>query len=262
MGSWIQLPFFMNQTYRNLSPEKRIYVASDFHLGSPNLKASQSREEKINRWIDSVKSDAAAFIFAGDIFDFWFEYKEVVPKGFLRFLGKLSELRHAGIDIIFFIGNHDLWMFDYFEKELDILIYKEPVSFEIGANKIQIGHGDGLGPGDRKFKFFKSIFNNTLAQWAFRWLHPDIGIRLAKAWSGHSKQYEDPYLGENEPLVVHCKQVESDHHHDYYLFGHRHLILDMPIGEQATYYNLGEWFQNSRYIEISATEVTPKVYEE
>ncbi len=251
----------MITTYQSLPKNKKIYVASDFHLGSPDLKSSQAREKKIVKWINSVQEDAAAFIFAGDVFDFWFEYKEVVPKGFIRFLGKLAELNERGIDLLFFIGNHDLWMYDYFEQELNATVYREPQSFQIGANKIMIGHGDGLGPGDRKFKFFKSIFMNPIAQWGFRWLHPDVGIKLAKAWSGHSKNHEDPFLGEDEWLVLHCKEVESKDPHDYYIFGHRHLLLDMPIGKNSIYYNLGEWFKNSRYIKITDKEVIPLTYE-
>lgn len=245
----------MITTYENLPTDKRIYVASDFHLGAPDLKSSQKREEKIARWLDSIKYNARAIIFAGDIFDFWFEYKQVVPKGFLRFYAKIVELRNLEIDLIFFIGNHDLWMFDYFEKELAIQIYKEPKSFIVGGHRLMIGHGDGLGPGDHKFKFFKSIFTNRIAQWAFRWIHPDIGVKLATTWSTHSKEQEDPFLGEEEALFIYCKEIESKTHHDYYIFGHRHLILDMPINEYSIYLNTGEWVVNSQYIEVSKSDV-------
>ncbi len=125
-----------------------------------------------------------------------------------------------------------------------------------------IGHGDGLGPGDQKFKFFKSIFTNKLAQWGFRWIHPDLGIKLATTWSGHSKKYEDPFLGEKEPIFIHCKQMEQLEHHDFYIFGHRHLILDMPISDSSTYLNIGEWISNSQYIEVSNTEVKSLKFDE
>lgn len=252
----------MITTYENLPADKRIYVASDFHLGHPNVKESQLREEKIGRWLDSIKHNAQAIILAGDLFDFWFEYKQVVPKGFLRFYAKLIELKGLGIDLIFFTGNHDIWMFDYFERELGATIHREPKSFLVGKHNIQIGHGDGLGPGDLKFKFFKSIFTNKLAQWGFKWIHPDLGIKLATAWSGHSKGHDDPFLGEKEPIFIHCMNVEESNHHDYYIFGHRHIILDMPVGKNARYYNTGEWIENSQFIEISNTAVKSLKYEE
>lgn len=252
----------MISRFSSLPSHKKIFVASDFHLGSPGHAASLEREKKIIRWLTSIEQEAHAIILAGDIFDFWFEYGEVVPKGFVRFLGKLAQLGDQGVDILVFVGNHDLWMFDYFPKELNIPVMRKPESFQIGSQKIHIGHGDGLGPGDRKFKFFKKVFLNPIAQFAFRWFHPDIGIKIAKAWSGKSKEHEDPFLGEKEWLVQYCKSMEAIEHHDYYIFGHRHLTLNMPISDSSTYLNLGEWITDSNYVVIDNETVTLKKFED
>ncbi|MEQ8470950.1 MAG: UDP-2,3-diacylglucosamine diphosphatase [Marinoscillum sp.] len=252
----------MNSQFSELPSHKKVFVASDFHLGSPDHATSQKRERKIIRWLTSIQSEAQAIILAGDLFDFWFEYGEVVPRGYIRFLGKLAELKDQGVEIIVFIGNHDLWMFDYFPNELGIPIIRKPESFRIGKNTMLIGHGDGLGPGDRKFKFFKKIFSNKVAQWFFKWAHPDIGIPLAKAWSDSSKNREEPFEGEQERIFQHCKKVESTTHHDYYIFGHRHLVLNMPIAENSTYLNMGEWITDSHYIEIDSNSVTLRKFED
>ncbi len=238
-------------------------MASDFHLGAPTKDESLKRELIIIRWLNEISKDAQAIILVGDIFDFWFEYKHVIPKSFIRFQGKIMELKDAGIEIIFFAGNHDLWMKDYFPSEFGIPVIHQPVSVDIGNFKFHIAHGDGLGPGDRKFKFFKKIFTNPLAKWAFRWLHPDIGIGLAKSWSQHSKDHSvAPELnGEGEWLPIYCKSVEENLHHDYYVMGHRHLPTQEPIGENSVYFNLGEWINSYTYLEVSKDDVKLKAYE-
>jgi UDP-2,3-diacylglucosamine hydrolase len=252
----------MNISIKN---EQKVFFASDFHLGAPDTETSKIREEKIIRWLDSIEKDAAALFLVGDVFDFWFEYDKVIPKGFIRFLGKIAALRDRGLPIIFFTGNHDLWMKDYFTKELGIPVYSHPIQIEINRKKFLIGHGDGLGPGDSKYKVLKKVFTNEVCQWMFKWLHPDIGIRLAQKWSGSSritnqKKDEDHFKGEDEWLWQYCKQVEQQMHHDFYVFGHRHLPLELPVGKHGKYINLGEWVRQYTYGEFDGEEMSLKSF--
>lgn len=239
---------------------KKLFFASDFHLGAPDFKSSRERQDRIIAWLDFIADEAAVIFLVGDIFDFWFEYREVIPKGQLPFLAKLSQLRDRGIPILFFTGNHDLWMQDYFTQELGIPVYTHPIEIQAAGKKILVGHGDGLGPGDPTYKFLKKIFTNPVAKWLFRWTHPDIGIRLAKAWSGKSRisnssKDEQRFLGDGEWLWAYCKELEQKTAHDYYIFGHRHLPLQLPVGESATYFNLGEWVSQNTYLEMSEAGV-------
>ncbi len=244
----------MDEQFKNIPDKQKIYLASDFHLGAPSLEATQVREKKIVRWLTEIEKDAAGIVLVGDLFDFWFEYRHVVPKGFNRFIGKIAEIRDRGIPVIFFTGNHDLWMRDYFETELGVQVFPMPRSFQIGDRKVYVGHGDGLGPGDRKFKFFKKVFTNRIAKWGFKWLHPDLGIPLAKKWSNSSKKAcnEPPFQSEKEWLVIHSKEIEKSAHHDYYIYGHRHLVSEYELGEDSMYYNLGEWMSGSTYLTIDS----------
>ncbi|MEQ8478007.1 UDP-2,3-diacylglucosamine diphosphatase [Fulvivirga sp.] len=232
---------------------KKIYFASDFHLGAPNKEESLKRERRIVRWLDSIREDAHSIYLVGDIFDFWFEYKHAIPKGFIRLQGKLAELKDAGIPVIFFTGNHDMWMFDYFPKELDIPVYREPRQLIVGDKKLLIGHGDGLGPGDHTYKFLKLIFEGKFWHWLFARFHPNLGIGFATRWSRSSrvsneKKEEDKFLGDREFLWQYSKDVEKNEHHDYYIFGHRHLPLNLEVGEaNARYFNLGEWVNFNTY---------------
>lgn len=253
----------MDETFKSISNHKKVYLASDFHLGIPTPTKSLEREKKIIRWLDSVADDAEAILLVGDIFDFWFEFQHVIPKGYIRFLGKIAELSDRGITVIFFTGNHDLWMADYFTSELGVRIIRKPTSFRIGSNSILIGHGDGLGPGDTRFKVIKKVFKNKLARWGFQWLHPDLGLSLAHRWSAKSRQKdEDKFLGEKEVLLLYCREIEATMHHDYYIFGHRHLTLEMQVNEQATYINLGAWFDDPcAYVEIDSQKATLKNFE-
>lgn len=237
---------------------KKIYFASDFHLGAPNSEESKIRERKIIQWLDSIQEEAAAIFLVGDIFDFWFEYKQVIPKGFIPFISKISQLRDRGIPIFFFTGNHDLWMKDYFTQELGIPVFHQPIDVLIDGKKVLVGHGDGLGPGDHTYKLLKKVFVNPFAQWLFRWFHPDLGIGLAKAWSGHSRitnieKNENHFLGEQEWLWQYCKEVEQTNHYDFYIFGHRHLPLELKVGENSHYYNLGEWVSQFTYLQLDTT---------
>ena len=241
----------MNTDYSILEKGKKIYFASDFHLGAPQGKVSLDREKKIIRWLDSIQNDAAAIFLVGDIFDFWFEYKKAIPKGFARFQGKIAELTDSGIAVIFFTGNHDLWMSDYLPTELGIKLFTKPEQFVFNNKKFFIGHGDGLGKGDFKYKFLKKIFTNPLCKWVFRWVHPDVGMWLATSWSKQSRLQceakDDPFLDKEEMLVGFCNSIQKAKHHDYYIFGHRHLPIDYPIGDNSRYINLGQWFNQCNY---------------
>ncbi len=235
--------------------DKKIYFASDFHLGAPNSNESKIREQRIIRWLDSIANDAAAIFLVGDIFDFWFEYQEVIPKGFIPFISKISQLRDLEIPIYFFTGNHDLWMKDYFTKELGIPVFHEPIQLISEGKSFLIGHGDGLGPGDNSYKRLKKLFTNPFAKWLFRWFHPDLGIKLAKAWSSHSRitniqKDENRFLGNDEWLWAYAKTIESTTHYDYYVFGHRHLPLELQVGSAATYFNLGEWVTQNTFLQF------------
>ena len=229
-----------------LPNSKKIYFASDQHFGAPTAEQSFPREQKFVRWLDHVKSDAEAIFLLGDLFDFWFEYKTVVPKGFVRVLGKLAEIRYSVIPIYFFVGNHDLWMADYFEKELNIPTYRDNKEFTFGTKTFLIGHGDGKGPGDKGYKRMKKVFNAPFSKWLYKWLHPDVGMKLAQYLSVKNKLIsgnEDVvYLGEEkEWLVLYAKKKLETKHYDYFIFGHRHLPMIVEVGENAKYVNLGDW---------------------
>jgi UDP-2,3-diacylglucosamine hydrolase len=244
---------------------KKIYFASDFHLGVPDHASSLIREKRIIAWLDSIKHDAHSIYLLGDIFDFWFEYKHTIPKGYIRLLGKLAEIRDSGIPIIFFTGNHDMWMFDYFPKELNIPIYREPILLEVGNQRLLIGHGDGLGPGDFTYKFLKQFFNSKICQWLFARIHPNLGMTIAHTWSRRSRisniKKEEKFNGEEgEFLWVYCRELEKTQHHDYYVFGHRHLPLTLKVSENSTYINLGEWVSFNTYAEYNGTNVDLKTF--
>jgi UDP-2,3-diacylglucosamine hydrolase len=244
---------------------KKIYFASDFHLGVPDYETSLAREKLIIRWLDSIKHDAHSIYLLGDLFDFWFEYKYTVPKGYIRLLGKIAELRDSGIPIYFFTGNHDMWMFDYFKKELDIPIYREPQLLQVGYQKLLIGHGDGLGPGDNFYKFLKKFFNSKTCQWLFARIHPNLGFAIANTWSRKSRitnmKQEERFEGEErEFLWVYCRELEKTEHHDFYVFGHRHLPLNLKVNDLSTYINLGEWVNFNSYAVYDGTNVELKFF--
>ncbi len=235
----------------DISPNQFIYFASDFHLGAPNAHESREREIRIVSWLNDIEANTAAIFLVGDIFDFWFEYKHVIPRGFSRFQGKLRDLRDKGIPIFFFRGNHDMWMFDYFQEEFDIPVFHDLVALSASDKKFLIGHGDGLGPGDHTYKIIKRVFRNGFAQWAFQWLHPNIGVYLAKKWSSKSRiknnGKDDSFKEDDEWLLKYCSETEEQDHHDYYVFGHRHLPIEIDVNESSKYINLGEWFNQYTY---------------
>jgi UDP-2,3-diacylglucosamine hydrolase len=247
---------------------KRIYFASDFHLGSSSDGDSIDREKKIVRWLDSIKDSASEIFLVGDLFDFWFEYKYVVPKGHIRLLGKLAEISDAGIQLHIFTGNHDVWMFDYFEKELNAKIYREPIEREWGGKRFMIGHGDGLGPGDSGYKLIKRIFTNRTCQRLFAILHPYFGVTLARFFSRKSREStgdkDDNYLGDDrEFLVQYCNSVLDHKPIDYFIFGHRHMVLDKTLKNgQSRYINLGEWFKSCNYAVFDFESLALREFEE
>ncbi|WP_124979648.1 UDP-2,3-diacylglucosamine diphosphatase [Nonlabens xiamenensis] len=235
-----------------IPPGKKIYFSSDNHLGAPTQEESKPRERRFLQWLDMVKEDAAAIFLLGDLFDFWFEYRYVVPKYQVRVLGKLAEMADSGIPIYFFVGNHDLWMFGYFEEELGIPVYHRPQSFEFNGKRFFIGHGDGLGPGDKGYKRMKKVFTNKFFQWCFKWIHPDLGVGLARYFSVKNKlisgEEDAKFLGaENEWLAQYAKRKLETEHFDYFVFGHRHLPMQLPVGEDSVYFNLGDWITQYQY---------------
>jgi UDP-2,3-diacylglucosamine hydrolase len=231
---------------------KKIYFISDFHLGAPDKIKSREREKRIVRWLDMVKKDASEIYLMGDIFDFWFEYKHAVPRGYVRLLGKLAELSDNGIILHYFTGNHDMWVFDYLPEEIGVTIYRQPIQRTINGVKFYIGHGDGLGPGDHGYKFIKKVFANKVCQWLFARLHPNFGIPLALYFSRKSRiatgTTDEKFLGEEkEWLVIYSRDILKSQHFDYLIFGHRHLPLEISVGENSKYINLGEWINYNTY---------------
>jgi UDP-2,3-diacylglucosamine hydrolase len=250
-----------------LTTEKnKIYFISDFHLGIPDYDKSLQREKKIVHWLDMVRKDAAEIYILGDIFDFWFEYKHAIPKGFIRLLGKLAELADEGIKLHYFTGNHDMWVFEYLPKEIGMTLYREPVQREINGKKFFIGHGDGLGPGDHGYKFIKKVFANKFCQWLFARLHPNFGIGMANYWSRRSRfstgDFDEKYLGDDkEYLVVFANEILKKEYYDYFIFGHRHLPLDIKVGEKSRYINLGDWIKYFTYAEFDGKNLELKKFE-
>ncbi len=245
----------------DLPKGKKVYFASDNHLGAPTRKESLPREKKFVAWLDSIKHDAHAIFLMGDLFDFWFEYRTVVPKGFTRTLGKLAELSDMGIQITYFVGNHDLWMNGYFEEELNIPVYHKPQQSVINDTSFFIGHGDGLGPHDKGFKRMKKVFTNPVAQWFFKWLHPDLGVRLGQHLSVNNKiisgEADAKFLGEDkEWLILYAKRKLEQHHYDHFIFGHRHLPLEIKLNEKSTYTNLGDWISYFTYAVFDGEQLT------
>lgn len=248
------------------APNQKVYFASDFHLGVPDKVSSKAREQKIVRWLDQCKKDAHAIFLVGDLFDFWFEYKSTVPKGFARFQGKLAEIVDSGIELFIFTGNHDLWMFGYLEEEIGAKIIYDPIKLFLNNTKVFIGHGDGIGPGDKGYKLLKKVFRNRLFQWSFRWLHPNIGIAVANFWSGASRAQandnDKTFLGDDEWLWSFSKEMEKTEHHDYYIFGHRHLPLDLDVTNSSKYINLGEWLNYCTYAVYQDGNIELKTFED
>ena len=245
-----------------MTDRKKIYFLSDFHLGAPDAVSSLAREKKIVGFLNEIRHDASEIFIVGDMFDFWYEYRKVVPKGHVRLLGKLAEITDSGIPMHFFVGNHDMWMKDYLQEELNINTYFQPQEFEFSGKTFLVGHGDGLGPGDKGYKMLKKVFRNPMAQWLFGILPPYMGIGLADYFSRKSRaatgKHEEAFLGEeNEWLITYSKEVLSKKHYDYLIFGHRHLPIDFPL-QNSRYINLGDWIRYFTYAEFNGQQLTLK----
>jgi UDP-2,3-diacylglucosamine hydrolase len=243
-----------------LPPNKKIYFLSDFHLGAPDKASSLEREKIIVEFLESIRSDASEIFLVGDMFDFWYEYRKVVPKGHVRLLGTLASLSDQGIKLHFFVGNHDMWMRDYFQEEMNMEVYFEPKEFEWNGKKFLVGHGDGLGPGDHGYKRLKKFFRNPACKWLFGILPPVIGVGLANYLSRRSRAQtgasEEIFLGEEkEWLIIYCKEKLKEKFVDYFVFGHRHLAIDHRLDKGSRYINLGDWIRYFTYAVFDGQEM-------
>lgn len=230
----------------------KTYFASDVHLGFPDRQNSRPRELAFATWLDSIVNDAKELYLLGDIFDFWFEYKHVVPRGYSRIIGRLATLVDNGIKVHFFTGNHDLWVTDYLTSEAGVILHRCPLITEIDGKTFYLAHGDGLGHGDYGYKLLKSFFSNRVLQWLFARLHPNFSIAIAHAWSKKNR-YSKGVVAEDidlkrDILLNYAINLENKQHHDYYIFGHRHRPANIPIcDKQATFINLGDWLTHFTY---------------
>jgi UDP-2,3-diacylglucosamine hydrolase len=244
---------------------KKVFFLSDFHLGAPNAEASLVREKLVVNFLNEIKDEAAAIFIVGDVFDFWYEYKRVVPKGYVRLLGKLAELSDAGIQLHFFVGNHDMWMKDYLAAELGTPVYYEPHEFTFNNKSFYVGHGDGLGPGDHGYKALKKLFRNPVAQWGFGIIPTRIGIGVADYFSRKSRaatgSSEEVFLGEDkEWLIIYSKELLAQRVRNYFVFGHRHLPIDFRLTPECRYINLGDWISFFTYAVFDGEEMELKSY--
>ena len=241
---------------------KKVYFISDVHLGLPNHAKSLERERKLVSWLDQIMPKTEALYLLGDIFDFWYEYKHVVPKGYVRFLAKIAEFTDQGIPVYFFTGNHDVWAYDYFETEIGMQIIRKPTTVEISGKKFHLAHGDGLGPSDVGFKLLKWLFTNKLAQFMFSRVHPNFALWLGNSWS-RKKRYGDDVdklkfvNADDEWLVSYAKDYLKTEKIDFFLFGHRHVAVHLKIGD-AQFINLGDWIHNFTYAVFDGTTLELK----
>jgi len=249
----------------------KVYFASDFHLGIPDYAGSLLREKKIVDWMEMVSKDASEIFLMGDIFDFWFEYKTVIPKGYVRLLGKIAELTDRGIPIHLFRGNHDVWAFDYLEKETGMHLHRKPVVKEFEGTKLFLAHGDGLGPGDSGYKFLKKVFEFKLNQFLFKWIHPDIGARMGLYFSKKSRlaniaqegKKESEIEQQDEMLYQYAKRKVIERPElDYLVFGHRHIPMQLKVSEKAEVVILGDWISHFSYGVLEGGKMSIQYFKE
>lgn len=234
---------------------KPVYFISDVHLGSLAIDHRRMQERRLVRFLDSIKDKAGAVFMLGDMFDFWYEWKHVVPKGFTRFLGKLSELSDMGVEVHYFTGNHDIWAFDYLSRECGITVHYEPLTTEIYGKLFYLAHGDGMGDPNRSFLLLRSIFHNRACQWMFsNLIHPNLAMKLGLSWAKRSRMKridgkEPPYMGEDkEHLVLFTKEYMKSHPDiDFYMYGHRHIELDLMLTSKTRMMILGDWISLFTY---------------
>jgi len=246
-------------------PFKKAYFVSDIHLGAPALKNNKERELAFVAWLDEIKKDASHLFLMGDIFDFWFEYKTVVPRGFVRTLGKIAELSDLGVDVHFFTGNHDVWIFDYLPNELGMKLHRDEFRTELSGKKFYLAHGDGLDPTDKGYLILKRLFTSKTLQWIFARFHPNFSISLGHRWSKHSRISKgiggEGFKGTtNEGMYIFAESILRNEEIDYFIFGHRHVLLDSPIGVNSRYINLGDWIQHFSYGVFDGNEFNLKQY--
>lgn len=227
----------------------QIFFLSDAHLGTPDFQSSLIREKKLVAFLDDIKDSASDLFIMGDLFDFWFEYKHVVPRGFSRIIGKFAELSDRGIRLHYFTGNHDIWMFDYLTSEAGIALYRHPTAVTLNGKHFFLAHGDGLDENDRTFRWLKWIFTNKFLQWAFARLHPNFAFGLANRWSRHSRAVHgvDPFRAEDEPIVQYSRKYLENQGYDFLVFGHRHCPVDYPLNEHTRLFILGDWMSQFSY---------------
>ena len=247
-----------------LEPNKKVYFSSDHHFGAPNEEDSLVREKKFVQWLDEIKEDCGILFLLGDLFDFWFEYKYVVPRGFVRVMGKLAEIADRGIPIYFFVGNHDLWMKDYLEEQINAIVFRDKQDFIINGKEFFIVHGDGKGPGDTGYKRMKKVFTNKVCQFLFYLLHPDFAMWLGITTSRKNKMIsgdEDVhFLGvENEWLIKYSERQLERKHYDFLVYGHRHLPMEIDI-KKSKHFNLGDWINYFTYGVFDGEKFELKTY--
>ncbi len=231
---------------------KRIYFISDIHLGAKVIEDKKSHEKKVVDWLNHVSNDAAKIIFLGDVFDFWFEYKTVVPKGFVRFFGKVSELIDKGVEIHFFTGNHDIWAFEYFEKEIGMIVHHQPLEVNWLGKKFYLAHGDGLYDNDKGFKFISKLFHSPFFQSVFSAVPSTMGQKFGYKWSEQSRikvmKSDNSFKGEDkENLVRYSKKILETTTYDYLIYGHRHLDLKLQLSKKSQMIILGDFYSIFSY---------------
>lgn len=241
-----------------------IYFFSDSHLGLPSFEDSLIRERKLVKWLDSVKNDATEIFLLGDIFEFWWEWKNLVPKHYVRFFGKLAELADLGVKLHYFTGNHDIWAFGYFEQEFGMKIYNEPLKINLLGKSFFLAHGDGLGPGDKAYKLMKKAFRSKFLQWiASNFLHPETIFKIVSRISKKRAELKaNPQFKEHEEwLIKYATEKEKSEHFDYYIFGHRHIPFIHQINELSKVVVLGDWLVNFTYAAFNGNELVLSKYE-
>ena len=248
---------------------KNVYFLSDAHLGSRAIQHKRMQERRLVNFLDSIKHKAAAVYFLGDMFDFWHEYKNVVPKGYTRFLGKVSELTDLGVEVHYFIGNHDLWMTDYLQRECGVVLHKGSSVLDIYGKLFYLAHGDGLGTADRKFKILRSVFHNRYCQQLFAAIHPRWGVDFGLEWARHSRLKrvdgrEPEYMGEDkEELICFAKDYLKTHENiNFFIFGHRHIQLDLMIARETRVLLLGDWISQFSYVVYDGEHLLLEEFEE
>lgn len=246
-------------------PGKKIYFISDLHLGLYPEEKSLEREKLLVKWLDSIKSDVAELYLMGDIFDFWHEYRKVVPRGFIRFLGKLAEISDNGTKIYFFTGNHDIWTYDYLQKELNITIYHKPVIRDLNGYKLFLSHGDNWGSREYGYKILKAIFTNKVIQWLFARIHPNAAIAFGQRWSRTSRFAKglvaEPYRGDSkEKQIIYAKEKLKTEYFDFFIIGHRHIPFDIKISDKCRVINVGDWINNFSFAVLDGQKLELKSF--